>query len=48
VLYGIVRAHDGEVEVISQRNEGTSFTVTLPLKARGVAPEQKEVQVHAE
>jgi two-component system, NtrC family, sensor kinase len=48
VLYGIVRAHDGEVEVASRRNEGTSFTVTLPLKARMVAPEQKEVQVHAE
>jgi len=48
VLYGIVRAHDGEVEVSSRRNEGTSFTVTLPLKARMVAPEQKEVQVHAE
>lgn len=48
VLYGIARAHDGEVEVASRRNEGTSFTVTLPLKARIVAPEQKEVQVHAE
>jgi two-component system, NtrC family, sensor kinase len=48
VLYGIVRAHDGEVEVASRRNEGTSFTVTLPLKARIVAAEQKEEQVHAE
>jgi two-component system NtrC family sensor kinase len=48
VLYGIIKAHDGEVEVTSRRNEGTSFTVTLPLKARGVAAEQKEVQVHAE
>jgi signal transduction histidine kinase len=48
VLYGIVKAHDGEVEVSSRRNEGTSFTVTLPLKARTVAPEQKEVQVHVE
>jgi two-component system NtrC family sensor kinase len=48
VLYGIVKAHDGEVEVASQRNEGTSFTVTLPLKARIVATQQKEVQVHAE
>jgi two-component system NtrC family sensor kinase len=48
VLYGIVKAHDGEVEVASRRNEGTSFTVTLPLKARIVPPEQKEVQVHAE
>jgi len=48
VLYGIIKAHDGEVEVTSRRNEGTSFTVTLPLKARGGAVEQKEVQVHAE
>ncbi len=48
VLYGIVKAHDGEVEVASQRHEGTSFTVTLPLKAHLVAPDQKEVQVHAE
>jgi two-component system, NtrC family, sensor kinase len=48
VLYGIVKAHDGEVEVSSQRNRGTSFTVTLPLKARIMAPEQKEVQVNVE
>ncbi len=48
VLYGIVKAHDGEIEVSSRRNEGSSFSVTLPLKARSVAGEQKEVQVHAE
>jgi len=48
VLYGIVKAHDGEVEVTSRRNEGTSFSVTLPLKVKGPAAEQKEVQVHAE
>lgn len=48
VLYGIVKAHDGEVEVASRRNEGTTFTVTLPLKARAAAVQQKEVQVHAE
>ena len=48
VLYGIVKAHDGEVEVVSQRNKGSSFSVTLPLKARGVSAEEKEVQVHAE
>jgi two-component system, NtrC family, sensor kinase len=47
VLYGIVKAHDGEVEVSSRRNEGTTFTVVLPLKARNVIEEQKEVQVHA-
>jgi two-component system NtrC family sensor kinase len=37
VLYGIVKAHDGEVEVTSRRDQGTTFTVTLPLKP-GVPP----------
>ena len=46
VLYGIVKAHEGEVEVTSQRNEGTTFTVTLPLKSRSGGAEQREVQVH--
>ena len=48
VLYGIVKAHDGEVEVTSQRNEGSSFSVTLPIKVRSAAADEKEVQVHAE
>lgn len=48
VLYGIVKAHDGEVEVASERNVGTSFTVTLPLRARNGVVKEKEVQVHAE
>jgi two-component system NtrC family sensor kinase len=47
VLYGIVKAHEGEVEVTSQRNEGTTFTVTLPLKSQNTTPESREVQVHA-
>ena len=46
VLYGIVKAHEGEVEVMSRRNEGTTFTVTLPLKSRSGGAEQREVQVH--
>lgn len=45
VLYGIVQAHEGEVEVASQRNQGTSFTVTLPLKSRAPVTEVREVQV---
>lgn len=47
VLYGIVKDHDGEIEVASRRNEGASFSVTLPLKAKSGAAEQKEVQVRA-
>lgn len=47
VLYGIVKAHEGEVEVKSKRNEGTTFMVTLPLKPRGRVSEHKDEQVHA-
>ncbi len=47
VLYGIVKAHDGEVEVVSRKNQGTTFTVTLPLKSRTSTEEAREVQVHA-
>jgi len=46
VLYGIVKAHDGEVEVTSKRNAGTTFTVTLPLKSQKSDTERKEEQVH--
>ncbi len=45
VLYGIVKAHDGEVEVASRRNEGTTFTVSLPLKSCANVPATREVQV---
>ena len=47
VLYGIVKAHEGEVEVASRRNEGTTFFVTLPLKSKAIAPEVREVQVQS-
>jgi two-component system NtrC family sensor kinase len=33
VAYGIVIAHGGEVAVTSRLGEGTTFTVTLPLKS---------------
>ena len=47
VLYGIVKAHEGEVEVTSQRNEGTTFAVTLPIKSKAGDAALREVQVHA-
>jgi two-component system, NtrC family, sensor kinase len=31
VLYGIVREHDGEVDVSSKVGVGTRFTISLPL-----------------
>lgn len=31
VLYGIVQAHDGEIDVKSRPGQGTTFLVTLPL-----------------
>jgi signal transduction histidine kinase len=47
VLYGIVKAHEGEVEVASERNKGTTFTVTLPLKSRMKVADVGEPQVQA-
>ncbi len=47
VLYGIVKAHEGEVEVTSVRNQGTKFIVTLPLKSSKNEAGIKEVQVGA-
>jgi two-component system NtrC family sensor kinase len=47
VLYGIVQAHDGEVDVTSRRNEGTTFTVTLPLKPGSAPAQPGEVRDHA-
>ena len=47
VLYGIVEAHDGEVEVSSRRNEGTVFKVFLPIKSRSNAANNSKVQVKA-
>jgi signal transduction histidine kinase len=47
VLYGIIKAHDGEVEVTSRRDQGTSFSVTLPLKPGTPVGRSGEVQDHA-
>jgi two-component system, NtrC family, sensor kinase len=47
VLYGIVKAHEGEVDVTSQRNEGTTFSVTLPLKSNGATAAPAPARDHA-
>ncbi|HET9317579.1 MAG TPA: ATP-binding protein [Vicinamibacteria bacterium] len=38
VVYGIVEAHGGEVDVKSTPGQGTTFVVTLPLRPEGPAP----------
>jgi signal transduction histidine kinase len=47
VLYGIVKAHDGEVEVTSRPDQGTTFTVTLPVKSSPASGERGDRQEHA-
>ena len=47
VLYGIVKAHEGEVEVVSRPHEGTTFTVSLPLKSQSGTNDSREMQVQA-
>jgi len=45
VLYGIVKAHDGEVEVKSKRSEGTTFIISLPLKSKTGINQSEKMQV---
>jgi two-component system NtrC family sensor kinase len=35
VAYGIIEAHGGTIDVVSQEGRGTTFRVRLPLEARG-------------
>ena len=32
ISYGIIRAHEGEIEVQSQTGEGTTFIIRLPIE----------------
>ncbi|MCA1990172.1 MAG: two-component sensor histidine kinase, partial [Desulfarculus sp.] len=35
ITYGIVQKLGGQIEVESQEGEGTTFTVTLPIRRQG-------------
>ncbi len=32
IVYGIIRKHKGEIEISSEPNKGTTFTITLPRR----------------
>ncbi len=40
IVYGIVKMHRGQISVRSQVGEGTTFTVTLPLRLPDQAPQK--------
>jgi signal transduction histidine kinase len=42
VSYGIVRNHEGQIRVASQLNEGTCFTIELPLDRPAPSEPQKQ------
>lgn len=34
ITYGVIEEHQGEINVVSKKEEGTTFTLTFPLKKR--------------
>jgi two-component system, NtrC family, sensor kinase len=42
VSYGIVKSHGGDIVVSSQPDQGTTFTIRLPIEASNIAPEGGE------
>ncbi len=45
VSYGIIKAHNGHIEVESELNKGTSFCVFLPAIEQAVKHEEKETKI---
>ncbi len=45
VSYGIIKAHNGHIEVESELNKGTSFCIFLPAIEQAVQREEKETKI---
>ncbi|MFA6455302.1 MAG: ATP-binding protein [Bacteroidota bacterium] len=41
VVFGIIEAHKGDIDVQSEKNKGTTFTVTLPFDETAIAETRK-------
>ena len=48
IVYGIVRRHEGSIEIESTPNRGTTVTITLPLYKEETAPEKSFANVPSE
>lgn len=44
----IVELHNGRIQVTSQLNKGSQFTITLPLKQHPITPQSEPVALHAD
>ena len=45
VSYGLIKNHGGEIKVKSKENQGTTFTVILPIPGEKVTSESKDERV---
>lgn len=48
VVYGIVQRHSGNIDVVSEKGRGTTFTVMFPVTATTAAPVPEQAEQAAE
>ncbi|MGK5095306.1 response regulator [Deltaproteobacteria bacterium TL4] len=45
VVHGIVSAHKGTITVESEENQGTSFTILIPIAEKASTPKNEKIQI---